>query len=345
MKHASFTLAAALTLAAAIPALAHAQTAQCPLLPNPERVAPTATKPGACVYMVSLPHFNYTRTFKLLVPDSYRPGAAHDRLVVDYHGYGNNKSNQMEGSCWKGKALAAGFVVAYPHGTGFPTSFSAGDYCCDTGLFPQRDDVAFAKSVVGKVKALLHPASPYWRVYASGLSNGAAVAHNLACEATDTFDGIAAVSQTFAKKPGRACLNGRPPVPVIDFRAKCDTVIPYCGGTSAATLWGEDYLSAAESRAEWAEELHCSTAAPLTKAYGGSSSCDRLHSCDADYVQCTIWQSPCTTRGNTICAIDTEPPVAPLGDHSLYKTAAAHGIDVCEAAWEMFGEQVSNLLP
>lgn len=300
-----------------------AQSAACPLPFSADRIAPAAGAPGsgACVYYLTIPHLNYSRSFKLLVPDSYQPGPAHDRLVLDFHGYGSSKSNQLDTSCWKDKAIRDGFAVAYPNGTGFPVSFSAGDYCCDASpVRPARDDVQFAKDVAAYAKSLLHAGSSAFRVYASGLSNGGALAHNLACEAGDAFDGIAAVSQTFTRKPGHPCLNGREPIPVLDFRATQDSVIPYNGGPSAATLWAESWLSAADSRARWFSELGCGSAV-VRKDYTGGSYCLRMD-CAADFVQCTI-----------------------AGPHVLYERAASHGVDVCEAAWELFGEQAGSVLP
>lgn len=301
-----------------------AQSSACPLGAEFERIAPKAGVPssGACVYYRTLPHKGYSRSYKLLVPDSYQPSASKDRLVLDFHGYGSSKSNQMSASCWKDKAIATGFVVAYPNGTGFPVSFSAGDYCCDTSpVRPPRDDVAFAKDVAANVKTLLHPGAGAWKVYASGLSNGGALSHEIGCAGTDTFAGIASVSQTFSRKPDHRCLDGRAPIPVFDVRATQDDVIPYAGGPSLATLYATSWLSAAESRTRWFNELKCGAVAPVRKDYAGGSYCLRM-SCPTPFVQCTI-----------------------EGPHVLYDRAREHGIDVCDAAWEFFGEQPKALLP
>lgn len=89
-----------------------------------------------------------------------------------------------------------------------PGLVAAGAYCCGD---KNRPDVQFAEDVVADVKRRIGVAT--WKAYASGLSNGGAVAHNLGCEANDVFDGIAPVSQTFAKGgSGRlAERQGEPP--------------------------------------------------------------------------------------------------------------------------------------
>ncbi|HEY6878859.1 MAG TPA: hypothetical protein VI299_12605 [Polyangiales bacterium] len=253
--------------------------------------------------------------------------------MIDFPGYTETNDQQQRTSCWQRKALQEGVPVAYPQGTGLPLSFSAGDYCCDTGVFPPRDDVQFAKDVAAKVKGMLHAGASTWKVYASGLSNGGALAHNLACEATQEFQGIAAVSQTFAKKPGHVCLDGNESrMPIIDFRAIGDTVIPYHGGPSGPTLWTESWLSAAESRQAWSATLGCRSTQPtsvvyknrIATVYTGPTSgpdmeqythCERMD-CNTPFVQCSI-----------------------VSGHVLYNNATAAGIDVCDAAWKFFGEK------
>ena len=277
-----------------------------PLLPN-------------CVYHVTLPHQGYTRSYKLLVPDGF---AATDEvsLIVDYHGYGSSKSNQIAASCWKDLAKREKVLVAYPHGTGFPVSFSAGDYCCTSLVQPRRDDVEFARQVVADVRQRALSPSASLKVYASGLSNGGAVAHNLACEANDLFDGIAPVSQTFAKNTpsGSVCLSpGERHIPIVDFRALSDSLIPYQGGFSWLTLGS--WLSAGESLRRWAVEHRCTLdqGAPVIDATwrgsSGQSYCQHYAGCASDLVQCSI-----------------------DGEHILYSAADSAGLNVCEVAWDVF---------
>ena len=288
------------------------------------------TPQQGCLYHVRIPDDAYaSRSFKLLVPESFADHVDAPRMVLDFHGYGSSKSNQMGASCWKKKALTTGFVVAYPNGTGVPTSFSAGDYCCDLTLGLQRDDVQFSRDVVAEIEAILGEDPGYavdpngWKRYASGLSNGGAMAHELACEANDLFHGVAPVSQTYSKRPANSCLEpGETPIPVIDFRALDDNTIPYAGGLSWPTLFATRWLSAEDSRLAWAEALGCDSTPPSTKKYGGSTRCERLHGCAAEFVQCSI-----------------------DGEHVAYTFAEETGLDICDTAWEFFGEQSTNKLP
>jgi len=327
------------TAVAAVPATALAQG-----VPSCDLVAPSiltdetrvvevevdGTAQQGCLYHVRIPDDAYaSRSFKLLVPESFADNVDAPRMVLDFHGYGSSKANQMGASCWKEKAFAAGFVVAYPNGTGVPASFSAGDYCCDLSLGLQRDDVQFSRDVVAEIETILGDDAGYavdpggWKRYASGLSNGGAMAHELACEANDLFDGVAPVSQTYSKRPGNSCLEpGETPIPVIDFRALGDETIPYGGGKSVLTLKTTSWLSADESRQAWAEALGCDSTPPSAEKYEGLTRCERLHGCAAEFVQCSI-----------------------DGKHRAYSFAEETGLNICDAAWEFFGEQSSHKLP
>ncbi|MBL4795077.1 MAG: hypothetical protein JKY24_06170 [Pseudomonadales bacterium] len=265
-----------------------------------------------CIYFMEIPHKNYTRSYKLLVPEGFDPTEP-SPLVVDFHGYGSAKSNQVSASCWKDKAREEGFIVAYPHGTGFPNSFSAGDYCCFS-FAPARDDVQFPKDIVADVKSMLNIDAS--RVYATGLSNGGAVSHHLGCKATEVFTGVAPVSQTFAKRNWENCLGeGVESIPVVDFRAKDDGVIPYAN----SPLW----ISAALSAEKWANTLQCDvdpqsgefiTApyGPVTSPYG--QECVEFQGCTSSLVQCGLNDA----------------------GHVPYYTSATN---VCDTAWDFFEAQ------
>lgn len=275
-----------------------------------------------CLYTVRIDDdFYATRSFLLLRPDAY-DSAPDTRLVVDFHGTGSTKRGQFNASCWKGKAAEVGALVAYPNGTGFPRSFNAGEYCCNTKIGPALDDVAFTRRVVATVEALVSESAT--RIYASGLSNGGAMSHELACEANDLFDGVAPLSQTFTKRPGSVCIDSaETPIPVLDFRATDDLVIPYNGGLSLATAFTVNWLSAEESRQRWATELTCGPETTrLDFNAAGTSYCLRMEGCAADFVQCTI-----------------------DGPHVAYTAANGDGLNVCDTAWEFFGEATPSRLP
>lgn len=295
---------------------------------------------GGCLYRVRTPQSQ--RIFELFVPDEF-DGQLDPPVVLDFHGYGMVKAVQRDASCWRDTAQRDNLLVVYPQAVGFPPAFFAGDYCCyiSVDLTP-RDDVQYARDIVAQMSRLapkLGIDGSSIRSYASGLSNGGAMAHELACEANDLFGGVAAVSQTFTKEPGNSCIESdETPIPVLDVRGRHDTMIPYDGGPSLSTLYSEDWLSAEESRQRWREALDCGPyvtvtnydnetsgryldsyfrlAQPFLKvAEQDTSFCVTMEGCRADFVQCSI-----------------------NSGHSPYAAAAASGVDVCAAALQMFGE-------
>jgi polyhydroxybutyrate depolymerase len=86
------------------------------------------------------------------------------------------------------------------------------------------DDEGFLRAVVAKTRAdgCIDPK----RVYATGLSNGGAMSHLLACRAADVFAATAPVSMGNGTVP---CAPARP-VSVIMFRGTADPLVPYAGG-------------------------------------------------------------------------------------------------------------------
>jgi poly(3-hydroxybutyrate) depolymerase len=84
------------------------------------------------------------------------------------------------------------------------------------------------------------------------------VAHNLGCEASEVFDRVAPVSQTFSKNTpaGSICLfAGERHLPVVDFRGINDSLIPYDGGLRLVTF--DAWLSAKASLRRWPVEHRC----------------------------------------------------------------------------------------
>jgi hypothetical protein len=128
-----------------------------------------------------------TRLYDLHVPPGYH-GTAPVPLVLDFHGFGKNKTWQAGLSGFKERADSEGFIVAYPLGSfgatndpEAPTTVGPawdGGACCT--VIPV-DDVGFARAVVQAVAA--EADIERRRVYATGTSNGGALLHRLACEA------------------------------------------------------------------------------------------------------------------------------------------------------------------
>lgn len=251
---------------------------------------------------MTLMHAGVERQFLVHVPASYA-GGKRVPLVLDIHGLGGTPEYQKSTSGWLEKSDEQGFLVAYP--AGLDNSWNAGARCCGPSLANKVDDEGFLRALVAKVQseACVNPK----RIYATGLSNGGAMSHLLACHASDVFAAVAPVSMSNSATP---CEPTRG-ISVTLFRATADTLVPYNG---SATL-----LSAEADFTEWKMRNECK---------GESSSPNAL--CKT-YTQCKDGSDV------TLCTIaTTEAGDSPWGGHLLYTQAVREGVKVPDFVWATF---------
>jgi polyhydroxybutyrate depolymerase len=248
----------------------------------------------------SLRHEDRDRTYLVHVPASYT-GMKVVPLVLDFHGRGGSGSQEAGSSGWRQKADQEGFIAVFPDG--IDSSWNVGN-CCGQPFDQNIDDVGFARAIVAELReqACIDPG----RVYATGLSNGAGLAHRIACEAADVFAAIAAASADLVTDP---CMPARP-ISELSIRGTADTLVNYEGGNVGSTGW---YSPGAVGTFElWREINGCS----------GSPEIDHEY---------------CQTHAE--CAQGVEVTLCTLPDvgHVLYSNAL--GFSVPDVAYEMFMRQ------
>jgi polyhydroxybutyrate depolymerase len=161
------------------------------------------------------------------------------------------------------------FLIAYPIGLpakagscsvlggSVPLGFNAGACCGNTGA----DDVSYIRELVGLLNEKMCLNSN--AIYAGGFSNGAMMAHRLACEAADLFTGIAAIEgNTMFSKDFPDCKPSRPL-----------SVLTMCGGLD--TVCKFSYKSTVD---KWRDLLQC-RGDPVTSFSTATSSCLRFENC------------------------------------------------------------------
>jgi polyhydroxybutyrate depolymerase len=187
----------------------------------------------------TLEHDGERREFILHVPPNLDP-AVPVPLVVDMHGLTSSAGAQAGLSGWRAKADEEGFIVAHPQGLG--NSWNGGDLCCGSSQNGGVDDEGFIRAMVAKIQAdgCVDPR----RVYATGLSNGGAMSHLLACNAADLFAASAPVSMGNGTRP---CQPSRP-ISVVMTRGTQDTLVNFNGGL---------FPSAQADFEQWAELNGC----------------------------------------------------------------------------------------
>jgi polyhydroxybutyrate depolymerase len=240
------------------------------------------------------------RQYDVYVPMSVAPDARVP-LVLDFHGNTSNAMQEQSGSGWQQKADAEGFIAVFPDG--YANAWNVGN-CCGQALSEMIDDVGFARQIVAAVSdAACIDAK---RVYATGISNGAGLAHRLACEAADVFAAIAAASADLVTDP---CTPARP-IAELSVRGLSDTLVAYEGGKTGSTGW---YSPGAKGTLElWRKIDQCTGESQKTLEY-----CDTY----------------------TSCAAGVEVPLCSLPNtgHILYQNPV--NFDVPKVAWDMFKRQ------
>jgi polyhydroxybutyrate depolymerase len=144
------------------------------------------------------------------------PAEAKTALLVVLHGSGGRGRMIERRTGFDALAEPAGVVMVYPDGI---------DAVWNDGWRPDStvDDVGFLGALVGALAGefRIDPA----HVYATGFSNGAGMAHRLACE-SDRFAAIAPVGGYVPSSLVERCSSGRP-VSVLDVHGTDDPVVPY----------------------------------------------------------------------------------------------------------------------
>lgn len=187
------------------------------------------------------------RWYELHVP----PRATTGRLlplVFNFHGGGGSPDGARRSSALDAKADREGFLVVYPAGTGvLPRrllTWNAGG-CCAYAMKKNVDDAAFVRAILDELPRFVP--LDLDRVYATGFSNGAMLAHRLACELSDRLAAVAPVSGPLALP---RC-EPEVPVPLMHIHGRDDQNAPYGGGRGARSLTDTDFRSVADTIALW----------------------------------------------------------------------------------------------
>jgi polyhydroxybutyrate depolymerase len=237
-----------------------------------------------------------TRVYDVHVPPSY-DGSTPVPLVLDLHGAGSNKAQQRLISGFQARSDAEGFIVVYPQGL-FNT-WNAG-VCCGGAMSNGINDVGFLRMLVGVIVAEANIDER--RVYVTGLSNGGAMSHRMACEAADLFAAAAPMASPIALLPLSLCQPARS-MPILMFMGINDEIVPY--------------ITAAPTLVFWRDTNGCGSGAPDETVVSGDSMCETYTSC-ADEVE------------TGLCSILSTSP-APFEGHILYFN---NDFVLSEVAWD-----------
>lgn len=220
-------------------------------------------------------HFQWQgvdRSYLLRVP----PGAGSDLLplVIALHGAGDSAGGFAEETHMGAAGDAARMMVAFAAGTervpGRET-FNA-QICCGEAVGNQVDDVGFVGALIDDVAA--HHALDRSRVYATGMSNGGMLVHQLAARHPEWFAAIAPVSASIGgmTRDGNTYLIPMPkqPVPVMIIHGMRDGFVLYDGGSSPNLRFPYRWkLSVPDALSFWASVDGCDKPPEISEPIAG----------------------------------------------------------------------------
>jgi len=207
-----------------------------------ESGCPTAATTGDS--MRTLTSGGVQRTYRLYVPSSYDASKPLP-LVLSFHGFGGSARQIEESAGLVDVAEREGFVLVTPDGTNSPQRW----YIYGRSERGYVDDFAFTEDLIDEVSRLvcIDPA----RVFATGMSNGAAMSSLLACRT----DRIAAIAPVAGSPYSEQLCSDTGPTPVVAFHGTEDELVPFDGGNGGR--FGLAVTPVRENMLGWAEHNGC----------------------------------------------------------------------------------------
>ena len=173
-------------------------------------------------------HDNLTRCWQTHVPEDLDPEVAVP-LIIDMHGYASDSTVHRALSSFNDIADEEGAIVVYPDGVSGKRmewemeenrAWNAG-WCCAHSALDDIDDVGFIEKVVN-LSMEMHNVDAD-RIYASGWSNGCAMAQRLAMESSHVFAAIGCMAFYLITDH----VDYYAPIPVMEVHGFLDQVVLY----------------------------------------------------------------------------------------------------------------------
>jgi poly(3-hydroxybutyrate) depolymerase len=173
-------------------------------------------------------HDNLTRCWQTHVPEDLDPEVAVP-LIIDMHGYASDSTIHRDLSSFDDIANEDGAIVVYPDGVSGKgmewemeenRTWNAG-WCCAHSALDDIDDIGFIEKVVN-LSIEMHNVDAD-RIYASGWSNGCAMAQRLAMESSQVFAAVGCMAFYLITDH----VVDYAPIPVMEVHGFLDQVVLY----------------------------------------------------------------------------------------------------------------------
>jgi polyhydroxybutyrate depolymerase len=232
-----------------------------------------ALAPGT--HRIEVAHDGRTRHALVHVPANVKPRPA---LVLAFHGGGGHADLMARDRLYglTAQSERSADVLVFPNGfSRLPgdrfATWNAG-LCCGQAQERGIDDVGFVRALLAELRQRV--AFDERRVYVIGMSNGAMLAHRLACELPGTFAAIGAVAGTDGTPD---CVPAKP-VAVLQIHARDDDHVAFNGGPGPSSRVKVDFVSVPDTVAKWVRANAC-TQPPQRVLSVPGARCERHAGC------------------------------------------------------------------
>ncbi|OQW55608.1 MAG: polyhydroxybutyrate depolymerase [Proteobacteria bacterium SG_bin9] len=178
-------------------------------------------------------------------------------LVLALHGNTQQGSDVESRTAWPIVARRENFTVVFPDGLNRAWADLRGSGP-RAGYRPPAgtDDIAFLMAIVDKL--VKDGVADPRKIYATGLSNGGAMALSLACQHPEKLAAVAPTIINMTDLFGAACKPAQP-IPVLLMNGTEDPLIPYKGGLGTSRFAVPGFWSTAQTIAFWRKINQCET--------------------------------------------------------------------------------------
>ncbi len=186
------------------------------------------------------------RPYLSAIPNDY-DGSPHP-LIVTIHGFGENGLDYGNRSGLQSLVTERGFILVAPDGEELVPDSQGWSFSCCRSDLNVSDDIAYLRAVIADISGKYNIDAD--RVYVVGFSNGAFMAQQMACRASDLVAAMAAHAGTFISGEESGC-NPESSVAVMYVHGTADQNVLLGGGTLDYGLGSFDYISASDLITHW----------------------------------------------------------------------------------------------
>jgi len=171
-------------------------------------------------------------------------------MILNFHGYGSNASEQMWYGDFREIADTAGFLILHPQGLLFNgvTHWNVGGWTVGSTV----DDVGFTEALIDSLSESYNIDAN--RIYSTGMSNGGFMSFLLASQLSQRIAAIASVTGSMTPETYNQT-NPQHPTPILQMHGTTDGVVPYNGA-----IWSKSIDDVLEY---WVNYNNCNTTAEV----------------------------------------------------------------------------------